>query len=29
MVPAGVSNDAIQVARDSTPEWDREEEPTS
>ncbi|GAB4069008.1 acetolactate synthase large subunit [Angustibacter speluncae] len=26
MVPAGVSNDAIQVARDSTPVWDREEE---
>ncbi len=28
MVPAGVSNDAIQVARDSTPVWDREEEAT-
>ncbi|MGL5852176.1 MAG: acetolactate synthase large subunit [Phycicoccus sp.] len=26
MVPAGVSNDAIQVARDTAPEWDREEE---
>jgi acetolactate synthase-1/2/3 large subunit len=29
MVPAGVSNDAIQVARDSTPVWDREEEAAS
>ena len=29
MVPAGVSNDAIQVARDSTPVWDREEEASS
>jgi len=27
MVPSGVSNDAIQVARDATPVWDREEEP--
>ncbi len=26
MVPAGVSNDAIQFARDSTPVWDRDEE---
>ncbi len=26
MVPSGVSNDAIQFARDSTPVWDREEE---
>jgi acetolactate synthase I/II/III large subunit len=26
MVPAGVSNDAIQVARDTAPAWDREEE---
>ena len=25
MVPAGVSNDAIQVARDTAPQWDREE----
>ena len=25
MVPAGVSNDAIQIARDAAPEWDREE----
>ncbi|HSO64071.1 MAG TPA: acetolactate synthase large subunit [Ornithinibacter sp.] len=25
MVPAGVSNDAIQVARDTAPPWDREE----
>ncbi len=25
MVPAGVSNDAIQIARDSAPVWDREE----
>jgi acetolactate synthase-1/2/3 large subunit len=29
MVPAGVSNDAIQVARDSTPVWDRDEEVSS
>ncbi len=27
MVPSGVSNDAIQFARDSTPVWDREEDP--
>ncbi|QGN57882.1 acetolactate synthase large subunit [Nostocoides sp. HKS02] len=26
MVPAGVSNDAIQVAKDTAPQWDREEE---
>ena len=25
MVPAGVSNDAIQIARDVAPEWDRED----
>ncbi|NHA68203.1 acetolactate synthase large subunit [Phycicoccus flavus] len=25
MVPAGVSNDLIQVARDTAPQWDREE----
>ena len=25
MVPAGVSNDAIQVAKDTAPQWDREE----
>ena len=25
MVPAGVSNDAIQIARDAAPQWDREE----
>ena len=25
MVPAGVSNDAIQIARDAAPVWDREE----
>jgi len=25
MVPAGVSNDDIQVARNMTPAWDREE----
>ena len=25
MVPAGVSNDAIQTARDAAPDWDREE----
>jgi acetolactate synthase-1/2/3 large subunit len=25
MVPAGVSNDAIQVARDTAPQWDRED----
>jgi acetolactate synthase I/II/III large subunit len=25
MVPAGVSNDDIQVARGMTPTWDREE----
>ncbi|TWD13837.1 acetolactate synthase large subunit [Marihabitans asiaticum] len=25
MVPAGVSNDAIQIARDAAPDWDREE----
>ncbi|RWU81820.1 acetolactate synthase large subunit [Janibacter hoylei PVAS-1] len=25
MVPAGVSNDAIQIARDEAPQWDREE----
>ncbi len=25
MVPAGVSNDAIQIARDAAPEWDRED----
>ena len=25
MVPAGVSNDAIQVARDTAPVWDRED----
>ena len=25
MVPAGVSNDAIQIARDTAPVWDREE----
>ncbi len=25
MVPAGVSNDAIQVAQDTAPQWDREE----
>jgi acetolactate synthase-1/2/3 large subunit len=28
MVPAGVSNDAIQVAKDTAPQWDREEEGT-
>lgn len=26
MVPAGVSNDAIQVAKDTAPQWDREED---
>jgi acetolactate synthase-1/2/3 large subunit len=26
MVPAGVSNDAIQVAKDTAPQWDREAE---
>jgi acetolactate synthase-1/2/3 large subunit len=26
MVPAGVSNDLIQVAKDTAPQWDREEE---
>ncbi len=26
MVPAGVSNDAIQVAKDTAPAWDREED---
>ena len=25
MVPSGVSNDAIQIARDTAPVWDREE----
>jgi acetolactate synthase-1/2/3 large subunit len=25
MVPAGVSNDDIQIARNMTPTWDREE----
>jgi len=25
MVPAGVSNDAIQVAKDTAPQWDRED----
>jgi acetolactate synthase-1/2/3 large subunit len=25
MVPAGVSNDLIQVARNEAPQWDREE----
>ena len=25
MVPAGVSNDLIQVAKDEAPRWDREE----
>ncbi|GAA1247123.1 acetolactate synthase large subunit [Janibacter melonis] len=25
MVPAGVSNDAIQIARDAAPQWDRED----
>ena len=25
MVPAGVSNDAIQIARDMTPDWDQED----
>ena len=25
MVPSGVSNDQIQVARDMTPEWDEED----
>ena len=25
MVPAGVSNDAIQVARGMTPDWDQED----
>jgi acetolactate synthase-1/2/3 large subunit len=29
MVPAGVSNDAIQVAKDTAPQWDREEEVSS
>jgi acetolactate synthase-1/2/3 large subunit len=26
MVPAGVSNDAIQVAKDTAPQWDRDED---
>jgi acetolactate synthase I/II/III large subunit len=26
MVPAGVSNDLIQVAKDTAPQWDREED---
>jgi acetolactate synthase-1/2/3 large subunit len=26
VVPAGVSNDAIQVAKDTAPQWDREED---
>jgi acetolactate synthase-1/2/3 large subunit len=26
MVPAGVSNDKIQVARDEAPVWDREDD---
>jgi acetolactate synthase-1/2/3 large subunit len=26
MVPAGVSNDAIQIAKDTAPQWDREED---
>lgn len=26
MVPAGVSNDAIQVAKDTAPQWDREDD---
>ena len=25
MVPAGVSNDAIQIAKDTSPDWDGEE----
>jgi acetolactate synthase-1/2/3 large subunit len=25
MVPAGVSNDDIQIARNMTPEWERED----
>jgi acetolactate synthase I/II/III large subunit len=29
MVPAGVSNDAIQVAKDTAPQWDREEDEAS
>jgi acetolactate synthase I/II/III large subunit len=28
MVPAGVSNDAIQVAKDTAPQWDREDSET-
>ena len=29
MVPAGVSNDAIQVAKDTAPQWDREDDTTA
>ncbi|NLJ53345.1 MAG: acetolactate synthase large subunit [Intrasporangiaceae bacterium] len=29
MVPAGVSNDAIQIARGLSPKWDREDDPAS
>jgi acetolactate synthase-1/2/3 large subunit len=29
MVPAGVSNDAIQVAKDTAPQWDREDDATA
>ena len=29
MVPSGVSNDMIQVARDTAPQWDREESEAS
>ena len=29
MVPAGVSNDAIQIARGMSPKWDREDDPAT
>ena len=29
MVPAGVSNDAIQIARGLSPKWDREDDPAT
>lgn len=29
MVPAGVSNDLIQIAKDTAPQWDREEDEAS